>query len=174
MVNKSSGKIEEKSSWISVFPFDGMPNNIVIRKIYMLKILFYRMLYVMARFDELANLDKKRKSKIEKFLIWVTVNFHIQNWLSKDKTFKKIDKLLKKYDYDQSDYVVDAMGAYKFKEMFPKKWFGNGKEYTFEGILLHGPSNYDDMLKQLYGDYLTPVGINDRTGHLIKEIIINR
>ena len=80
---------------------------------------------------------------------------------------------MKKYNYDDSDFVVDAMGAYKFKEMFPRKWFGEGKKYIFEGISLHGPSNYDDMLKQLYGDYMTPVGINEREGHYIKEILIN-
>ena len=174
IVNRSSDEIEEKSSWVSLFPFDGMPNNAFIRKVHKMKILYFRMLYVMARFDQLANLKKKRKSKIERLLILFTVKFHMQNRLSKKKTFDKIDRLLKRYEYDKSDYVVDAMGAYKFKEMFPRSWFGEGQEYVFETLSLHGPSNYDDMLTQLYGDYMTPVDANEREGHYIKDIIIKR
>ena len=163
--NTTTGTEEEASSWISVFPFDGMPKQALRRKIFRYRILFRRMLYVMARFDELANLKKKGRSAVEKILIFLTQNLHLQKLLSKEKTFRKIDRLLQKYPYDEADYVVDAMGAYKFKEMFPRNWFGNGKKYEFENLRITGPDNYDDMLTQLYGDYMTPVNEDERGGH---------
>lgn len=168
--NVSSGTEEKVSSWISVFPFDGMPNNWILRKVHQFRILFRRMLFVMARFDELANLKKKNRSKLEKILIFATQKLHLQRFLNRERTYKKIDKLIQKYTYDNSDYVVDAMGAYKFKEMFPRKWFGRGKSYDFEGVCLTGPEESDKMLTQLYGDYMTPVSEKDRGAHNLQDI----
>ena len=48
-------------------------------------------------------------------------------------------------------------GQYKFKEMFPKKWYGSGTLYCFEDSQLIGPEEYDKVLTQQYGDYMTPV-----------------
>ncbi len=168
--NNATGEEQKASSWISVFPFDGMPNNKIIRKIHQFRILFFRMLYVMSRFDDIANLKKKNRSFIERVLIFLTQKLHLQKIISRDYTFKKIDRILQKYDYDRSELVVDAMGAYKFKEMFPRKWFGKGKVYDFEGVNLIGPDVYDPMLTQLYGDYMTPVDESERGGHNMVDI----
>jgi len=55
----------------------------------------------------------------------------------------KLEKALKKYPYKSSDYLVNAVGAYKFKEMFHKKYYGEGKKYVFEDIEIWGSVNYD-------------------------------
>ena len=170
IIKKPDGSEEKTSSWISVFPFDGMPNNRIVRKLFMFRILFRRMLYVIARFDELVNREKANRPFSERAIMSVTKKLHLQKMFSKKSTYIGIDKLLKKYPYDSSNYVVDAMGAYKFKEMYPRKWFGKGKEYDFEGIKINGPDEYHLMLKQLYGDYMTPVGEKERKGHSISEV----
>ena len=40
--------------------------------------------------------------------------------------------------------------------MFPKSWYGKGNLYEFEGSQLMGPIEYDKVLTQQYGDYMTP------------------
>ena len=170
IIKKPDGSEEKTSSWISVFPFDGMPNNKIIREIHKMRILYRRMLYVIARFDELANRERNNRPIIERIIMALTQKMHLQKRISKKSTYIGIDRLLKKYSYDSSDYVVDAMGAYKFKEMYPKAWFGFGREYGFESVKIKGPVEYHLMLKQLYGDYMTPVGANERKGHSITQI----
>ena len=49
------------------------------------------------------------------------------------------------------------MGAYKFKEMFPKKVYKELTQYDFNSIKLCGPKDYDKVLKQMYGaSYMLP------------------
>ena len=57
------------------------------------------------------------------------------------------------------------MGQYKFREMFPKSWYGNGKLYDFEEYKLMGPEEYDRVLTQMYGDYMTPPKDADKNAH---------
>ena len=77
----------------------------------------------------------------------------------------KIDKLLKKYPIENSNWIVNFMGQYKFKEMFPKAWYGEGDYYKFEDDKLFGPSDYDAILTQQYGDYMTPPKDQDKNAH---------
>ncbi len=64
------------------------------------------------------------------------------------------------------------MGQYKFKEMFPKSYYGMGRQYQFEGMSLSGPENYDKVLKQMYGDYMKEPAESERNvhmAHFVKE-----
>ena len=62
------------------------------------------------------------------------------------------------------------MGGYKLKEMFPKTVFGDGREYEFEGMKLRGVVDYDTYLTGLYGDYMTPPPLTERSGHCTEII----
>lgn len=73
-----------------------------------------------------------------------------------------------KYSYENSDYLVNFMGAYKFKEMFLKTVYAEGALYEFEGLQLNGPKDYDFVCTQLYGDYMTPPPDAEKTSILLK------
>jgi len=57
------------------------------------------------------------------------------------------------------------MGQYKFKEMFPKEKYGEGKLYLFENDYLNGPEDADYILTQMYGDYMTPPKESEKNAH---------
>ena len=65
------------------------------------------------------------------------------------------------------------MGQYKFKEMFSKKYYGEGKFYKFEDNELFGPENADAILTQMYGDYMTPPPEDKRYGHGAGKLILS-
>ena len=46
-----------------------------------------------------------------------------------------------------------------------KNYYGNGKFYEFEDDKLFGPENYDAILTQMYGDYMTPPKDEDKNAH---------
>ena len=83
-----------------------------------------------------------------------------------------MDILLKKYPPNGSDWLVNFMGqtSYKFNELFKKEIYGQKTLYPFEDMQLAGPECYDEYLKSLYGEYMTPPKVSDRNAH-VSELV---
>lgn len=141
--------------WVDIFPLDGMPNNALIRRIHMLRLLYNRARYHMSTFDR-VNLKRPNRPLSERVIIKFVLITGFGTKSDPKKWLNKIDRLLKKYPIEKSNWIVNFMGQYKFKEMFPKSWYGKGKMYEFEDNELMGPVEYDKVLSQQYGDYMTP------------------
>lgn len=163
---KRTGSLVERDEelWIDIFPLDGMPNNFIIRKIHMMKLLFTRAMYHISCFEK-VNLKRPNRPLSERIVIkFIQITGFGKN-LNMHKWLDRLDKLLKKYSYESSNWVVNFMGQYKFKEMFPKSYYGVGKFYKFEDEKLFGPENADAILTQMYGDYMTPPKDQDKNAH---------
>ena len=166
---KRTGSTVERNEpvWIDIFPLDGMPNNGLIRRIHMWKLLYARARYHIATFDKI-NLKRPGRPLSERIVIWwvkhtgIGIHSNPREWLD------KIDKLMKKYSIEDTNWVCNFMGQYKFKEMFPKEWYGQGKMYEFEDSRLMGPAEYDKVLTQQYGNYMTPP--KNKNAHAIEFV----
>lgn len=156
---------QEMGVFVDIFPLDGMPNNFIRRKVHMLKLLYLRMLYQYSRFSMSVNIINKKRPIHEKVLIFIGKIIPFEKFLDSSKRILALNRMLKKYKYSESDYIVNFMGAYKFKEMFPKEIYDEAKEYKFEDLTLKGPQNYNYVLKQLYGDYMKFPSENERNKH---------
>lgn len=146
----------ESYIWIDVFPLDGMPDNPVHRKFHAVKLLTVRAMLQFSNFDKGVNIKKKNRPLSEIILIRSGIIF---KHLFKNKAFYflcLLDSFLKKFTFDGSDYIVNFIGAYKFKEMFPRRFYEPTAQFNFEGLILCGPNQFDKVLTQLYGDYMTP------------------
>ena len=165
-VLKRTGSLEDREEelWIDIFPLDGMPNNTIIRKIHQFRLLYNRAMYHISCFER-VNLKRPGRPLHEKVIIKFVMITGFGRKTDTNKWLNRIDKLLKKCSYDKSNWVVNFMGQYKFKEMFPKEWYGKGKFYKFEDSKLFGPANYDAVLTQQYGDYMTPPKHHERNAH---------
>lgn len=152
--------------WIDIFPLDGMPMGYISFKIHQFRLLFNRLLLQYSKFKTGVNIKKKRG-----FLEFLLIKFgYFVSKFIKFNTIKqlnKIDYLLTKYDYESSKFVVNFMGAYKFKEMFEKIIYEDVVEYDFEDLKLFGPRNYDLVLTQMYGNYMEPPAESQRFSHSI-------
>ncbi len=163
---RNDSTVEEISSaWIDVFPLDGSPNNRIIRDIHKEYILYRRAMYRLSCFSLGFNHDKKNRPFVEKFFIKIGKTLPVEKILNTKKELVKLDKALKRFPYSKSNYLVNAMGAYKFREMFNKQYYGIGKVYQFEDTFIWGPDDYDTICKQLYGDYMTPPKETERNHH---------
>lgn len=110
-------------------------------------------------------MQNNKRPFYEKLLIKIGKIFEFESILKNFNVEKRLDKCLKKYNYENSEFVGNFMGAYKFKEMFPKKIYDEINEYEFEGMKLIGPKDYDFVLKQLYGDYMKLPSAEERNKH---------
>lgn len=163
---KRTGSLVERNEnvWVDIFPLDGMPNHLIARKWHMLRLMWARFLYHCSCFDKI-NLKRPNRPLSERIAIKIIRLTGFGRGADTAKRLQKLDHLLKKYPIEKSDYIVNFMGQYKFKEMFPKSWYGTGKLYSFENYQLMGPNEYDKVLSQMYGDYMTPPKDADKNAH---------
>lgn len=163
-------KAEETFAWIDLFPLDAMPNNGLLRKIRVYHVLLLRAMFRFSGFDRLVDVNKKGRPLHERILVWIGLHTPIQKLFNTRKCLERMEKVLTKTPYEKSDYLVNAMGAYKFREMFNKKYYGEGKMYPFEDTEIRGPVDYDFVCTQLYGDYMTPPKKDDRNHHALETL----
>ena len=156
VIDRSGVEEKETYAWIDVFPLDGMPGNNLVRKLHGFRLLFLRLLFMYSQFDKIVNVNLKNRVWYERVLIAIGKVIKFDKILNTHKIMAKIDKTMQTYDYETSAYVGNFMGAYKMKEVFPKKYYEETAEYEFEGLLCPAPKDYDAVLSQMYGDYMTP------------------
>ncbi|MFH0357769.1 phosphorylcholine transferase LicD [Streptococcus sp. A27] len=148
---------------IDIFPIDGTPNNIVLRKIYYLRVMYHRALMSLCYKD---SIDRKRKRNfLEKVLLAILELIPIEMMTTPNKQKEKIDRMLSKQDIVKSNFIGNIMGAYRTREIVPKEWYGKGTKYPFEDIELVGLDNYDEYLKYTYGDYMKLPTEDNRKTH---------
>lgn len=169
------GSIEERleNIWVDLFPLDGMPNGCISRQWHKMRLLLTRLKFHLSCFEK-VNIKRPGRPLVERIIIRVAMVTRVGKWWNTRKQLDKMDRLLKKYPPEKSNYLVNFTGqtSFKFNEMFKKEIYGQGKEYPFEDMVLVGPAQYDAYLKSLYGDYMTPPKEADRNAHAAELVPI--
>lgn len=167
------GSLEERleNIWVDLFPLDGMPNGKIERTWHKLRLTVVRLKYHLSCFEK-VNIKRPGRPLVERIIIRFAMMTRIGKWFNTRRQLDKMDALLKKYPPEQSDWLVNFMGqtSYRFNEMFKKEIYGEKTLYPFEDMQMVGPERYDDYLKSLYGDYMTPPEVSDRNAH-VSELV---
>lgn len=136
---------------IDIFPLDGSPNNGILRNIHSKRILMHKFMSSLHYKNVIVT---KGRSVFELIVIKLLQMFPTDKMFSFTKQLDRCDRLLKKYDMQDSNYTGNIMGAYRTREIVPTEWYGDDAFYDFENIKLRGLKEYDKYLTQLYGDYM--------------------
>lgn len=158
----------ESNVGIDILPIDGIPNNRFVRMIYKFKILYYRAL---AGLFNVKYIRDKKRSLIEKILIRIGKIINFEKILNIRKIREKNDKLVRKYKYDECEFVGTFFGNYGFHEIVPKTFFGKGSTVEFEKEKFNAPQHVHKYLTHMYGDYMKLPPESKRIGHHILKII---
>lgn len=171
VIDTSATVHKEKEAWIDIFPLDGMPGGKYVRKIHCFRLLLARVRLNYSLFSTNIDLKKANRPFYEKLLIWAGSILPVEKIFKTEKELARLDRLMKKYPYDESPYMVNFMGIHKLKEMFHKKYYGSGARYSFEDVELMGPEDFDHVLCQMYGEYWNPPEKAEMNHHntIIKE-----
>lgn len=149
---------------IDIFPLDGSPNNPLGRKVYYFKVMILRGLMSLCYKDSIDQ-DRKRSIK-ERMLLYIMTRIPIEKILNPNKIKNRIDRVMKSYKVRDSDSIGCLMGAYRTNEMAPKRIYGKGAFYEFEGLKLRGPEYSNDFLNIIYGTtYMQLPPVNERKTH---------
>lgn len=145
-----SGQYREKENLkigISVFVYDGVPQNVLVQKLYFLHMYILRAQHALCRAD-FKHVNTPIAKAVGPFLQCF--------YKSKDiiKYKHKILKLQERYKYQTCQYVATNADYRSSREVCLKDDFERAVPVMFEGIKSYTYSHYDKHLKKYYGDYM--------------------
>lgn len=168
--NDSNTDTIVENAWMDIFPLDGSSNNPLVRNIQFFTLCVNRVMYHFSCFEKMVNLMRPGRPAYQRMIIKFGMKFKVGRRKDSKKILDKIDRKLRRYSFDKSDYVMNFFGAYVKKELLPREWFGEPKKYQFEDAMLNGPAEYDIYLRRFYGEYQIPPSDEHKDKHTITKI----
>ncbi|HLV91830.1 MAG TPA: LicD family protein [Aequorivita sp.] len=114
--------------------------------------------------DYLKNLFLYKKGMFKDFYMYKSLNWKevivqksmkIKQFFTSSKSIiKKFETLCEKYEYGDSEIIVNSFGGYGLKEFTPKSFYGKGVLKNYENLQIRIPEKYDEYLRNFYGDYM--------------------
>lgn len=157
LIDRSAEIEDVRHPWIDIFPLDNVKKNSGLSfKFYKYRLLYCRMMVQYSQFDKIVNLSLPNRPFPETILIAIGKLIKPQKFLNTKKRMEILDKVVRKYENVESNFIINFSGAYKFKEMFEKNIYTELKLYPFEDDYFLGPVESHLYLSQLYGDYMVP------------------
>ncbi|MBQ9314998.1 MAG: LicD family protein [Clostridia bacterium] len=150
---RKSYKNIKTSVWVDVFALDGVPDSSMKRRIFFLKLDLLTKIRGIKRW-ELYSADYKSPSRIKNLMIGVNRKVRITSLIDINKLLKKQDRILSSFDRKKCSLLINYMGEYKKKEVFPDKWLGAGKRHRFADDIFPIPEYSEKYLTKLYGDFM--------------------
>ena len=135
--------------FIDIFPIEGLPADDDELKAHYRKIKINRLFMYSGLFNAWKGSTLTRK------IIHLMIR-PVSKLIGVKTFYNNIQKLAKKYSFDECEYVgVVTAPVHSVEERVKKAEYTPQIDVTFEGRTFKGPSNYDTYLSQLYGkDYM--------------------
>lgn len=140
--------------FLDIFPISGISKGREMRSKLFYKMCDYQdyLLAVSSKYDRrtLYNIwcNKKFRRFFSAIICSLNRNF-FRKWI-----LQKAKQIRTKYEYENSEYVVNYTPVYGEKQIFPKKWIEETILVDFENLKVRIPKDYDAYLKHFYGDYM--------------------
>lgn len=151
--------------FIDIFPIDGVPDSANSRKWFGNKVLIRRML---CKISVLDILEQRDRGTLENLITSFSNVLKLNKIINTENQLKKLDNLVQRYSYNDSNYVGVVLGRYRNREFMDKEIWGVPQKIKFESIEINAPSKYKSYLSNIYGDYMVLPPKEKRVAHNIK------
>jgi len=148
-------KDQKLGVFIDIFPMDGFTENSFVQRISMFKarVNFY-LLYLW--------LDDKKKPTTVRQHVNEKILKPIVKRMNGKKFSKRIDKLTKRYNYDDGETIAMLTHTLLARRIYKKSDFFPVKKAEFEGLSLNIPKEWHKCLTNAYGDYMVLPPVEER------------
>ena len=146
IIDTRNTKTYDSGVFIDIFPMDTFNDTKVVDICYKLES------FKLLSFSKHKNIvygDSKLKDLI-RTLFWLLLRPVSPRFFA-----NQIEKQIQKYRVKDGKYIAFIPSKFKEKEVFTKETFEDLIEVPFEHQTLSAPKQYDALLKQYYGDYMT-------------------
>lgn len=168
IINRSANAERVENAWIDVIPLDGFPAGGFASIAHKIRLMFWKVMDATAEFDYVVDTKRDRGALGSVALKVLELFCRVVRPFGSDyhRVFMRMERALKRYDYDSESFVLDLYAGRGFKEIFPRSALGEGVPLMFEGRLFTAPSDTDAVLRIIYNeDYLTPPPEGERNWH---------
>ncbi len=154
---------------IDVFPIDGkMTNQALYKKEFIQLERMFKLYNYFCFKQDLTSFRSKILGRITSIIKYVVPSI-------KRKIMKKIDFLASKHNFETSETVGTQMFLYNyFTEKWSKKAFDETIEIKFEKDFFKCPKGYDEVLKNIYGNYMELPPVEERVSTHLNDVYIER
>ncbi len=137
---------EDNGPLIDIFPLDNVPRaDSLGQRLNSQKIRMYRGM-ITRKLGCIKSKDLPSRAVKLLGVFWSLEGLH-----------HRLERLHTKYNSPDNPYYVNWASYYPVqKETFPKEAFGEPVFVPFEDFEMPVPSDYDTVLRTIYGDYMTP------------------
>ena len=147
--------------YIDIFPYDVVPINKGVRSRHKKKIQLYSR---QLSYRTTSTGDKNETNKLKYFLktLYKKITRYFLMPFKKSYFYEKLDRQYRKYVASDSQLISPCIGGdfvVNKNEIFPTI------KMPFESIFVEVPKNYDDILRQSFGDYMQLPPENKRFNH---------
>lgn len=168
IINRSANVEKVEDAWIDVIPMDGMPCSSIGKWWYKVRLMYWKVMDATTEFDYVVDTKRDRGAvgNIAVRVLGFLCKYIHPYGKDFNRVFLSTERLLMKYDYESSDWVINMYTGVQFREIFPRSFFGQGTDIGFEGEILCAPENIPGVLQIIYGnDYMTPPPEGQRNWH---------
>lgn len=129
--------------FVDIFPLDGLPANKFLRDLHYWYFDQWRNLAGLAALNTIPNNSVKN-----------VVKNIFKKALTLSLCLNMCDRIASIFPFGSSALVVNYGGAWRKKEITRYENFAEGVNCEFEGRVLRIPVGYENILKEVYGDYM--------------------
>ena len=146
--------------FVDIFPLDGAADGKIEKN--HKRFLFWQKISRQShyRFNKSKRLEVLKSGGYRGYVLIVLTSI-FRNYLQK-VSIRMIEKIIRKYPYEDSEYCTFYASVYGMKHVIPKKWVEETIYVPFEDVQIRIPKYYHEYLTHLYGDYMTPPPIENR------------
>ena len=152
--------------YLDVFPYDGLPGNRFLAKLFAIVIYAFRTMLS----NKQMGLAYYRRYLKPRFSFKKRVGIRLQHAIGKlfplYPSYCVLEWLFRKLNYENAKYVTDYTAGPTYHNIFQKKWFDRVVLHKFETEEFFIIDGYDEWLTMFYGDWRTPPPESERTAHL--------
>lgn len=152
---------------IDIFPLDGATSNFAQCQQDLLKFkkASNKLMAISKRLTGNLKAMLAESTKIHLRTAFNELRYIFSKKSARIKVLNEIDNILMKYPFHSADFVGNYSGMWGIREFGPKKWFDGYEERLFEGFIVRIPMGYQELLTQMYGDYMNLPPVEKRSSH---------
>ena len=148
----------EQGIFIDLFPYDYVPDNKLLRQIHCFKCFLYRKTFW-------SPVGKEISKGVVRLVYTLLNNIHA------NKLYRSFERFIGKSNKRKSSWIRILTFPTPTKDHGYKRcWADEVAEYTFEGVKLYGPKEYDDYMSFKFGDYMNLPPEDERKTHPISRL----
>ncbi|MFV0364823.1 MAG: phosphorylcholine transferase LicD [Suipraeoptans sp.] len=156
--------------WMDIMIMYGMPKGSVMQNVHY---YFYYLHKGLARMGHIENIGRRKYNLFERMAISLARSLNLSKVLNTEKLLQRATTILKKYSYDESSSIIIVPSEYGKREITLKDSYEPARKSKFEDLYVNVPRLAEQILTNLYGDYLKfPPKEERKSKHKVK--ILNR